>query len=339
MSSFNSPFDVIYKNEQVIEYFKRAIASGSLPHAHIIEGAEGSGKRTLVTAIAKALSPEYADKIESSNEPDIITVGLEGERKTIGVDSIRALKQRASLTPNELDYLMFIIEDADTMTNSAQNSFLKLLEEPPSNVYMFLLCKSQNSLLPTVISRAPIVRMQLFSEVEITDFLINNDKKAAELYNIDREAFEFSVRTAAGSIGYAKKRMSSRSKSSGVSGAYRTVIDIITSLSKNKKVDFYTHTLNLPQKRDELDVIFTCFEEAMRDLMLVKSFSESAKLPSMIFFADEDDARSLASLFTVTSVRKMIDILNSNHEILDNNANIRLLLSVFANELWAASQL
>jgi hypothetical protein len=133
--------------------------------------------------------------------------------------------------------------------------------------------------------------------------------------------------------------MSSRSKGSGVSGAYRTVIDIIASLSKNKKVDFYTQTVNLPQKRDELDVIFSCFEEAMRDLMLVKSFSESEKLPLMIFFANENDARDLASSFTISAVRKMIDVLNSNHEILDNNVNIRLLLSVFANELWAASQL
>ena len=140
MAQFSSPFDAIYKNEQTIEYFKRAIASGNLLHAHIIEGVEGSGKHTLVNAIAKALSPEFAEKIENNNEPDIITVGLEGDKKTIGVDSIRALKQRSSLTPNELDYLMFIIEDADTMTNSAQNSFLKLLEEPPSNVYMFLLC-------------------------------------------------------------------------------------------------------------------------------------------------------------------------------------------------------
>ena len=76
------------------------------------------------------------------------------------------------------------------------------------------------------------------SEEEITDYLINNDKKAAELYNTDRESFDFSVRTAAGSIGHAKKRMSSRSKSSGVSGAYRTVLDIISALAKNKKADY-----------------------------------------------------------------------------------------------------
>ena len=339
MAQFSSPFDAIYKNEQTIEYFKRAIASGNLLHAHIIEGVEGSGKHTLVNAIAKALSPEFAEKIENNNEPDIITVGLEGDKKTIGVDSIRALKQRSSLTPNELDYLMFIIEDADTMTNSAQNSFLKLLEEPPSNVYMFLLCRSQNSLLPTVISRAPVIRMQLLSEEEITDYLINNDKKAAELYNTDRESFDFSVRTAAGSIGHAKKRMSSRSKSSGVSGAYRTVLDIISALAKNKKADYYTQTVNLPQKRDELVVIFTCFEEALRDLLLVKSFSEGEKLPALIFFGNENDARELASSFTISAIHKMISTMNLNHEILDKNANLRLLLSVLANELWVAAQI
>ncbi len=43
----------------------------------------------------------------------------------------------------------------------AQNSFLKLLEEPPTNVQFILSTDSQYNLFPTIISRVKIIKLQI----------------------------------------------------------------------------------------------------------------------------------------------------------------------------------
>ena len=51
----------------------------------------------------------------------------------------------------------------------AQNSFLKLLEEPPTNVQFVLSAFNKNHLLPTIISRVKIVKLQKNDERDVVD--------------------------------------------------------------------------------------------------------------------------------------------------------------------------
>lgn len=335
----NGLFNALYGNDSLKEYFTSAVQRGSLSHTYILEGPPGSGKHTLASLTACLMAPDFADKILGGNEPDVIIISREKDKKSISVDAIRDVKEKASLTPNELDFLYFIIEDAETMTFAAQNSFLKLLEEPPRGVYMLLLCSSVNGLLPTVLSRTPVMRMQLFSEQELSDYLLKNNKKAAELYKNDREAFDFAVRTASGSIGGAVKRMQARSKTaSGEAGAYRTVGELFSLLSAQKKAGFFTAAANLPQKREELDVVISCLEEAARDLILAKAFPEERPSVPPMFYADSAQAETLSAGFTEAALREIARELTERHEQLDRNVNIRLLTASLASGLWKAAR-
>ena len=81
-------------------------------------------------------------------------------RREIVVDQIRALDTDAAVLPNEAERKVYILPEADTMNPSAQNAFLKLLEEPPVFV-SFLLCAARvDALLPTVRSRCTVERTQ-----------------------------------------------------------------------------------------------------------------------------------------------------------------------------------
>ena len=125
-------------------YLENQLEAGRLPHALIFEGPEGSGKHTAARLTSEALAkknsePRLAEKIRNGVSPDVLTFGLTGERKSIGVDTVRAIKEEAYLSPNELDFKAFILEDAQLMTPAAQNALLKLLEEPPANVYFLIL--------------------------------------------------------------------------------------------------------------------------------------------------------------------------------------------------------
>jgi len=75
--------------------------------------------------------------------------------KNIGIRiaSIRMLEHRIQLSPNEGNYKICIIENADKMTIQAANAFLKTLEEPPEDTIIILTTSKPNSLLPTILSR------------------------------------------------------------------------------------------------------------------------------------------------------------------------------------------
>lgn len=90
--------------------------------------------------------------------PDVIAVerqpGARGTlRREITVDQIRALAVDALVLPNEAAGKVYILPEADAMNLSAQNAFLKLLEEPPANVSFLLCAANPEALLPTVRSR------------------------------------------------------------------------------------------------------------------------------------------------------------------------------------------
>lgn len=64
---------------------------------------------------------------------------------------------------------IYFLENFHNSSIPAQNSFLKLLEEPPSNVQFVLSAFNKNQLLPTIISRVKIVKLQKNDERDVVD--------------------------------------------------------------------------------------------------------------------------------------------------------------------------
>jgi len=96
--------------------------------------------------------------------PDIVVISRSldssgKEKGEIVVSQAREIIADAYVLPNESEGKAYIINDADSMNLSAQNALLKLLEEPPSYAYFFLLASSPRTLLPTVRSRLAHVNL------------------------------------------------------------------------------------------------------------------------------------------------------------------------------------
>ena len=67
---------------------------------------------------------------------------------------------------------IYIIDDAQTMTDQAQNALLKILEEPPEYIVFILLTTSAAACLPTVRSRSETVRFSPVSASDIKSFIL-----------------------------------------------------------------------------------------------------------------------------------------------------------------------
>jgi len=158
-------FDEFIGNARVVDRLRHKLREGRFPHALILAGPDGVGKRTCALSLAKALncpergSDDFCDacnacrKIDAGIHPDVLMIGVEEDASDIKIAQIRSLLQTLGLRPLEGAHKVFIIDPADAMNDSAANALLKGLEEPPEDSHFMLLSSSPQSLLTTVRSR------------------------------------------------------------------------------------------------------------------------------------------------------------------------------------------
>lgn len=94
---------------------------------------------------------------------DITTIDNETESKTtqsIGIDTVKIVRNKLFLKPIKSEYKVLIIEDAHLLTPQAQNALLKLLEEPPEHTFIFLGSDTHEALLPTIRSRCQMIILE-----------------------------------------------------------------------------------------------------------------------------------------------------------------------------------
>ncbi|KKU96329.1 hypothetical protein A3A64_01335 [Candidatus Gottesmanbacteria bacterium RIFCSPLOWO2_01_FULL_48_11] len=88
---------------------------------------------------------------------DAIT--LAPTEETIGIANVRDFQGQLLLSPYNSPKKIGIIKDAHTMTVEAQNALLKTLEEPPPRTVLFLECSTNDTLLPTIVSRCQLINL------------------------------------------------------------------------------------------------------------------------------------------------------------------------------------
>ena len=127
-------------------------------HCSIIEGNKKDVNSESMKICIEVLGSEFKSKIKKGICSDVISFGND-KKSSIGVDEIRMINKDVILRPIECEYKIYIIKYAHKMTEQAQNALLKTIEEPPSYVYFLLLCDNAEKLLPTIRSRAQIIRI------------------------------------------------------------------------------------------------------------------------------------------------------------------------------------
>lgn len=327
-------FDNIVGNESLKARLSQDISRSTLSHAYIVEGRSGSGRRTLALSVVAALCCEHGSdthrpcgkckncrKILERRSPDVIFKGVEDDRVTIGVETIRDIKNDVYTAPNDIDVKAYIIEDADSMTEQAQNAFLILLESPPPYAMFFLISENSTSLLETVRSRAPTLRLERLALPDVQKFLLDNDARARELYENDRGAFDSVVFCGEGSIGASIDLLdaSKREKLLSCKEGAQKMISMIASADKKQA---FSVAVALGKKRVDAKNELICMQSAIRDLVLLKK-SDTAHL---CFFEDREAAAELATHYSSSSLFALYDASDNAISALDAGANVRLTL-------------
>ena len=168
-------------NKRAQETLAAFVNGGRFPHALLLEGPEGSGRRTFAREIAAALfcrgehkpcgSCNQCRKVLEQNHPDVEDYGGDGSRRSFHIDTIRQLRQNAWLLPGEAPCRVCVLCGAENMTDQAQNALLKILEEPPEHTVFILTAENRAMLLPTILSRVQTIRLEPLTPAEILPVL------------------------------------------------------------------------------------------------------------------------------------------------------------------------
>lgn len=315
-----------YSNKTALNTLANIKNSGRICHAYLITGDAGLGKRTFAGLFAKTLlckSPGLACggcsscvKVNSGNHPDITVISSKGGKNSIHIDAVRALKSDAYVLPNEGAYKIYIIEEAQSMSLSATNALLKLLEEPPAHAILLLTAPSASELLDTVVSRCVEIKLTPASQQQAADALV----KAGA----DKDSAEIAAERSGGNIGLAKKILYDKDYDAVYRAAEKTAGAIANRSEYEILAAFSEYGKDRKRVKEILDVLCELARRALSVKCIPQPFKKSG---------EGDVCERLAGAYSLRKLVEIAEILSQTAVNIDKNANIALLLSYAAAQI------
>ncbi|MBB5747769.1 DNA polymerase III subunit delta' [Micrococcus sp. TA1] len=195
--------------QAAVEQLSRAAAADRPTHAWLFTGPPGSGRSNAARAFAQALQCEVEDPdrrgcgschacltVAAGTHADVKVLAT--ENVTYKIDEVRDLIALAQDRPTSGRWRVFIMEDADRMTERATNVLLKAIEEPPERTVWMLCAPSPADVLVTIRSRCRQVGLRIPAVRAVADLLVERD-------GLDPDLALFAARASQSHVGMARR--------------------------------------------------------------------------------------------------------------------------------------
>ncbi len=233
-----STFRSVVGQEALTTTLKNAIAGNKLAHAYLFSGPRGVGKTTCARIFAKTincLNPthdyEACNACESCvafNEQRSYNIHELDAASNNSVDDIRSLIDQVRVPPQIGKYKVYIIDEVHMLSQSAFNSFLKTLEEPPAHAIFILATTEKHKIIPTILSRCQVYD---FNRIHIGDIVAHLQYVAqAEGVQTEPEALNIIAQKADGGMRDALSIFDQTVSYTGGNITYQAVVENLNVL-------------------------------------------------------------------------------------------------------------
>jgi DNA polymerase-3 subunit delta' len=318
-------FKEILGHEQIKEHFRNALLSQKISHAYILSGEEGMGRKSLANAFALTLLCERemvepcmecpaCKQVLSGSHPDLIYVTHE-KPASIGVDDIRKqINDTIQVRPYSSTHKIYIVDEAEKMTQQAQNALLKTIEEPPEYAIIMLLTTNTEAFLPTILSRCVQMKLKPLRDSVVKDYL----KDRLGVSEMDAEVYAAFAR---GNLGKAITIASSES----FKELHREILKLLKGI---REMDISQILDWIKMLKDEEYDIYECLDFIQmwyRDILLYKVTNDI----NLLIFKDEDRAiREISSKSSYEGLEKVLEAVDQARVRMDANVNMELAVEL-----------
>ncbi len=329
------PFRDIIGHTRLTALLLRAVQRESVPPTLLLAGPAGVGKWRAAFALAEALNcqaPVAGDACGTCRACDRIARGLHVDVKVlepddsgkIKIEPVRDVLDGCGYRPFEGKRRVVLIRDADALLESAQNSLLKSLEEPPPATVFVLTSAAPDALLRTVRSRTMRLTFGRLTIHEVEELLVrDHGREPAEARRL--------AGLADGSVGAALALGSSdlaETRDAAVRLLYAATerelagrIAVAKSVVSAKKTDLTRH---------EMSAVLRLASSLVRDLSVLHSGSDRRLLANGDM---GDQLDRLARTLPAPAARKAFATIDKALSALDRNGGVKLVAEWVASEL------
>lgn len=322
-------FNSIIGQSVLIGSLKRAVQQDMVANGYIFCGPKGSGKRLAAAVFARALNCRSQEhnrpcgdctscrKFDSGNHPNLEIIKPSGA--SIKIKQIREVISHVAKKPYESGYKVVIIEEADKMTQDAQDAFLKTLEEPPANTIFILLVQNHNSLLSTVVSRCQVFYMRKVPTQQIESYLTEN-------YKYDRDQIVFAAVSANGIIGRAIDILNNKE----LQGTRRHYVSLVSKLAESSYTDMSAAAGELLESKESVENFLDFLLSWYRDLLICR---QGCDRQILINSDNADIIEGQSQRLDENRLHRIIDVIKRtinyvNHNVGTKNSIDSMLLNI-----------
>lgn len=317
----------IYSNENVLNTLTSMISSGRLSQAFLLFGQAGLGKKTIAKYIAAQIlctSGENAPcgkcrsckMIAHDTHPDVSWISVSSNNKAFSVDNLRKLVVDAYILPNDGDRKVYILADCDTLSPLAQNTLLKLIEEPPPHAYFIFTASSKAIFLPTILSRV--------ISLGVSEVCIEECKKALEEKGItDKDQIDEAVHAFGGNIGMCLAYLNDDELKKAIEIA-KSFTDCLTSSSEYQLL----HTLSQLDGNKTLSKnVISLMYSIIRDSSAIRLRSDS------LVGCYKSGSQELSKAISLRQANEIYRVLTTADSRIDGNANLSLTIANICSQI------
>ena len=231
---------------------------------------------------------ENTQKVHANAHPDL---KIYPEKDKILVADAQDIVSEGFVKPIFANKKIFIIKNIDEAMEAPQNKLLKILEEPPHNVYFLLTCSNLDKVLPTIRSRCVKVELARLDDEVIKSLIKGNDQESENL----------AIAISEGQIGKALQLC----KKKNFLSLCRDSISIITHMKSSKQV--LSFSKKLQEYKDDYLLIFEVLSVALSDLLNIKA-GKSDKIRLKDF---EDELKACSNEYTIRALCEIAFLVDS----------------------------
>jgi len=314
-------FSKIVGHKRQIEFLKKAIVNNHLSHGYIFDGEEGLGRRLVAIEFIKAVyCLEHENdacgvcancvKIDTGNHPDLLMIEPEGN--SIKNKQVEELQSFISMKPYESSMKTVIVARGNTMTTSAQNRLLKVLEEPAGEVMIIIISENVEGLLPTIKSRCQRMRFNKLSREEIEGYISKN-------YSLEQEDLTAVAIFSEGSIGKAVEFVDSDVFQIG----RKNILELIYAMHKKDLIKVFEVCEIFEEQKENILQLLDFMILLYRDILFL---NEVRDVEVLINFDLKEDIKALTRIVPEEKIIRYIDLIEECKSALSSNVNTKIAI-------------